>query len=353
MHADNCCATPGHKEHMTCPKVSVLVPVYNASAYLEQCLDSLVRQTLDGLEIIVLDDGSTDGSWEILKAHAAKDARIRTIRKHNSGYGDTLNLGISLAKGEYIGIVEADDFAEPALFARLYSLAREHGAEIVKCSYRRYWSKFRTCVVPLSPQALCGRVLQPAQHPEVLRMPLYVWSAIYQRSFLLENAIAFLPTPGASYQDISFSFRAFTRAKRAFFTDEPLVNYRQSNMAASTRSREKIFCVRDEFEAIEQCIHENGLLSLQDIFYELRARAFLWNLTRLRHANRKVFLGYAFPLFVQALALLEAGRIQLEERQARRLRLLVRYPALFLLKYRLLDPVRTGGRLLRAALARY
>ena len=349
LQTDNCSVIPGHKKDTTCPKVSVLVPIYNASAYLDQCLDSLVRQTLDGLEILLLDDGSTDNSWEIIQAYAAKNACIRSIRKHNSGYGDTLNLGISLALGEYIGILEADDFAEPALFATLYALAQEHAAEIVKCTYKRYWSTSRTRVVPPLPQALCGKVLSPAEHPDILRMPLYVWSAIYQRSFLLDNAVAFLPTPGASFQDISFSFKAFTRAKRVFFTDKPLINYRQNNLAASTRSREKIFCVRDEFDEIERFIRENGLLSLQDMFYELRVRAYLWNLTRLRHANRKIFLAYALPLLRQGLALLEAGRIQLDERQVRRLRLLLRYPMLFLLKYRLVDPIRASGRLLRAS----
>ena len=332
------------------PKVSVLVPVYNASAYLGQCLNSITRQTLDGLEIILLDDGSTDDSWKIIQAHAAKDVRIRSIRKQNSGYGDTLNQGISIATGEYIGIVEADDFAEPGLFATLYDLAREHAAEVVKCAHRRYWSASRTRAVPLLPKALCGKILPPAEHPDVLRMPLSVWSAIYQRSFLLDNAIRFLPTPGASYQDISFSFKVFTQAKRAFFIDTALINYRQNNTASSTSSREKVFCVRDEFDEIERFIHEKNLLSLLDIFYELRAGAYLWNMTRLRHGNRKIFLDYALSVFRQALALFEAGRIQLNARKERRLRLLIRYPALFLLKYRLLDPIRTGGRLVRAGL---
>ena len=94
------------------PKVSVLVPIYTVEKYLRQCLDSLINQTLEDIEIICINDGSTDSSPEIIKEFQAKDVRIKVINKENSGYGASMNMGVDMATGEYIGIVESDDYAE-------------------------------------------------------------------------------------------------------------------------------------------------------------------------------------------------------------------------------------------------
>ena len=98
------------------PKVSVLVPVYNVEKYVGMCLDSLLCQTLKDMEIICIDDGSTDNSSAILAEYAKRDSRIIIITKENTGYGASMNLGLSRAKGEYIGIVESDDYALPEMF---------------------------------------------------------------------------------------------------------------------------------------------------------------------------------------------------------------------------------------------
>ena len=92
------------------PKVSIIVPVYNVESYLAQCLDSLIEQTLTDIEILCLDDGSTDGSPELLDAYAAKDARIRALYRENCGVAETRNVGVGLARGEYILFVDSDDY---------------------------------------------------------------------------------------------------------------------------------------------------------------------------------------------------------------------------------------------------
>ena len=92
------------------PKVSIIVPVYNVESYLAQCLDSLIEQTLTDIEILCLDDGSTDGSPELLDAYAAKDARIRALHRENCGVAETRNVGVGLARGEYILFVDSDDY---------------------------------------------------------------------------------------------------------------------------------------------------------------------------------------------------------------------------------------------------
>ena len=118
-------------------KVSILVPIYNVEKYLRQCLESVVNQTLKDIEIICINDGSTDSSPEIIREFASRDSRIKVIDKPNTGYGHSMNQGLKAATGEYIGIVESDDFAELNMFEVLYNTAKSNGAEIVKSNY---WS---------------------------------------------------------------------------------------------------------------------------------------------------------------------------------------------------------------------
>lgn len=112
--------------------VSVLVPIYNVEKYLSQCLDSLCAQTLKNIEFICINDGSTDNSGNILEKYAKNDSRFKIITKPNSGYGDSMNVGLEAATGEYIGIVESDDFAEPNMFEKLYKAAKNNNLDIVK-----------------------------------------------------------------------------------------------------------------------------------------------------------------------------------------------------------------------------
>lgn len=120
---------------MTKCSVSVLVPVCNVERYLRQCLESLVAQTLNDIQIICLDDGSTDSSPDILEEFRRIDPRIEVVTKPNSGYGDSMNIGLGMARGEYIGIVESDDFAEPDMFEQLYAFAKRHDADAVKSNF--------------------------------------------------------------------------------------------------------------------------------------------------------------------------------------------------------------------------
>ena len=119
-------------------KLSIIVPVCNVEKYLRECLESLINQTLKDIEIICINDGSKDHSLDILKEYERKDKRIYIIDKPNAGYGHTMNKGMDVAKGEYIGIVESDDFAAENMFESLYNLAIEHEADVVKSNYIAY-----------------------------------------------------------------------------------------------------------------------------------------------------------------------------------------------------------------------
>ena len=119
-------------------KVSIIIPTYNVEMYLVECMDSVVRQTLKDIEIICINDGSTDGSLEILKSYAEKDDRIIIVDKENGGYGIAMNIGLEKATGEYIGIVEPDDFVPINMYEDLYEIAKENNLDFVKADFYRF-----------------------------------------------------------------------------------------------------------------------------------------------------------------------------------------------------------------------
>ena len=127
------------------PKVTAIIPIYNVEAYLSQCLDSVLSQSLEDIEIVCVNDGSTDTSLTIVEEYAAKDRRIVIIDKENGGYGKAVNCGLDRAQGEYIAIIEPDDFIDPAMFEDLYRFAhRERDGvhspiDVVKGSYWEYY----------------------------------------------------------------------------------------------------------------------------------------------------------------------------------------------------------------------
>lgn len=238
-------------------KISVVVPVYNVEKYLKECIDSIINQTLEDIEIICVNDGSTDSSLEILNNYAKKDSRIIVINKSNSGYGHTMNMGLNAASGEYIGIIESDDFADKNMFEDLYKLAKEYDADIVKGDWYNYWSKnkFARKNNRIS-SAKTLKLTNSKQDKSLLRINPSVWSAIYKKEFLNKYNIRFLETPGASYQDLAFSFKIFALAERVILTDKAYLYYRQDNMNSSVKSKTKVYCVCDEYEEIDRFLEE-------------------------------------------------------------------------------------------------
>ena len=119
-------------------KVSIVIPVCNVEQYLTECLNSAVNQTLGDIEIICVNDGSRDSSLEILLDYARRDSRVKVIDKDNAGYGHTMNLGMDMASGEYIGIIESDDYVDLHMYEDLYQIAQENRLDWVKADFNRF-----------------------------------------------------------------------------------------------------------------------------------------------------------------------------------------------------------------------
>lgn len=275
------------------PRVSVLVPCYNVEGYLEQCLDSLAAQTLEDIEFICINDGSTDSTPDIIARYVEKDARFRQIDKPNSGYGASMNRGLSEARGRYIGILESDDFCEPETFEYLAAIAEMRDARAVKANFFFYWSKpeprdeLNRLVREDMPE-----VVDPKSFPELFWFMPSIWSAIYERSFLEENGIRFLETPGASYQDLSFTFKAWACADRVALVPWAFVHYRQDNEGSSIHSPGKVFCVCDEFAEMESFLDAHPELDmLWPVETRLKNDSYIWNYWRLGPELRSQFIG--------------------------------------------------------------
>ena len=223
-------------------KVSIIVPVYNGEQYLSTCLDSILAQTLEDIEVICVDDGSSDQSPAILDDYAKRDSHVHVIHKDNRGYGHSMNVGIDAASGEYIGIVESDDCILPNMYETLYSTAKNNDLDLVKSDVIFWWETLRyTCEYhkeDLNPYY--GRVLDSSNRKLFFQFFMNTWTGIYKRSFLNENSIRHNETPGAAYQDNGFWIQTLSFCERAMWLKDAFYLYRQDNPLASIKSKSNV-----------------------------------------------------------------------------------------------------------------
>ena len=264
-------------------KVSILIPIYNVEKYLRQCIESVVNQTLKEIEIICINDGSTDNSLSIINEYASRDERIKIINKKNSGYGHSMNCGLKIATGEYIGIVESDDFADENMFEILYEKAKIFDAEIVKSNFfAQIGEKF------LFMENLIGEPYEKifssqSRSETIFQRQIAIWSAIYKREFLSRNKIFFNETPGASYQDVSFHFKTTICAEKIFFIRDAFLHYRKDNPDSSMKSPNKIYCIFDEFDEIKTFLQTRQELikPFKNAFEDLKLRQSEFHFTHI------------------------------------------------------------------------
>ena len=265
--------------------VSVVVPVYNVEDYLAKCLDSIISQTLKNIEIICINDGSTDSSPKILKEYAEKDSRIKLITQPNGGYGKAMNSGIAAAAGEYVGIVEPDDFILPKMFRTLYNAAKGTNCEIVKSDFYRFTGdgSDRTRWMVAREKDNYNRIIDPAEEKECFRFVMNTWCGIYRRDFLLSNGITHNETPGASFQDNGFWFKGFCCAKRLMILDKAFYMNRRDNPGSSVANKEKVYCGNIEYQLIYDWLSQKPDLKEKfiDVFMMKKLHTYMFNLRRI------------------------------------------------------------------------
>ena len=212
--------------------ISVIVPVYNVKTYLDECIQSILNQTYKKLEIILVDDGSTDGSGELCDSYAQVDSRINIIHKENGGLSDARNKGMEVATGEYIGFVDADDYIESNMYEVLVNAAKEKDAVLVSARYK--YSGDRKDTTPGETGAVnsiesVDFLSHLISQDGIIVTSYSVWDRLYKRSLI--SSLRF--PKGLCYEDIVFSTKAILDAKKVIYVDKKLYNYRVRNDSIS------------------------------------------------------------------------------------------------------------------------
>ena len=219
------------------PKVSVIIPVHNAEAYLRECLDSVVNQTLKEIEVICIDDGSTDSSLSILREYAQKDSRISVLQQENLHAGVARNAGIAVAQGEYIHFLDSDDWVDANTYEKLTALITRYGVEVLKfCSFsydsqkKKIVSSYFTDMRALQDNDFEKSYSLNHDYKLLVRVSDAPWSGIYLRHFLLKYNVRFDNLLCAN--DTSFFYRCLLHAKNVYITKEKFVYYRINNISS-------------------------------------------------------------------------------------------------------------------------
>lgn len=223
-------------------RVSVIVPIYNAEAFLRQCLDSIVAQTLHDIEIILVNDGSPDRSGEICGEYEARDTRIRYVEKANGGLASARNAGLAIARGEYIGFVDSDDWIEPNMYERMYEIASRHDCDIVFTNVYRDTDKKER---PYMRGGLYERTdIEALIFPRLLavcdertRVGVLRWSnplRIYRHALIKEHDIRF-DDRFRRCQDLPFTFQCTIHSKRYFYLDQDYLYHNRLNVQSLSK----------------------------------------------------------------------------------------------------------------------
>lgn len=278
------------------PKVSVIMPVYNMERYLTECMESVLNQTFRDIEVICVDDGSTDRSPVMLDQYASADSRVKVIHKANSGYGHSMNVGMDACNGEYIGIVEPDDYIKANMIETLYRSAVNYNLDMVSSNYIRFYGDsenriFQNCTVT-DQLSLYNVVINPYDKRDIFCGNFINPAGLFKRSFLKQYDIRHNETPGASYQDIGFCFQTLAFSRRMMLVDDAFYCYRQDNPNSSILSKGKMHCVIEEYAYIYRRMREHNaeLGSFRPQFVSEKTGSYIYTLQRLAPEFRKEFL---------------------------------------------------------------
>jgi len=303
------------------PKISVIIPVYNAGKWLKACIESLLAQTLTETEIIFVNDGSVDNSLSILEEFRKKDSRISIITQANLGAGAARNRGLDIVRGEYLSFLDADDFFEPDMLEKAYACCTEHNADICIFRFDRgnerngYYGVFGydPCLIPdkeyfnyTDVEKDFFNITNPA-----------IWNKLLRRRFIKESNIRFQKIP--STNDMYFTYKALTDADRIVVLSDILIHYREGDDDSISNNREKDWhCVFLALNAIREEIIIKKL-HLEKDFVNLVVRqalylfdvinnieAFRAILTEIRDLWIKTFnIDYNYPLMFYNSAVYE------------------------------------------------
>lgn len=246
-----------------CNLISIIVPVYNIEAFIGICLDSIIGQTYPYLEIIVVDDGSTDDSGKICDGYALKDSRIKVIHKSNGGLSDARNTGLAAATGSYIGYVDGDDWIAPDMYEKMLEACITRNAEIAICRYKEVYQDRivdgGSDQVVLLPREEVLRYYMDEHSPYIIYNS--VWSKLFRRDMV--QGVEF--PVGHNSEDIIYTTKAFCKSSNCVYLDEGLYSYVIEREGSIMNAGNGARCLNDEIPFLRQQIayfEEQGLAQI-------------------------------------------------------------------------------------------
>lgn len=248
------------------PKISVIIPVYNVEDYIEKCLDSVVSQTLEDIEIIVVNDGSTDLSKEKINKYLEKyPEKIKYLEKENGGLSSARNFGIPTATGKYIAFLDSDDYIEKDAYEKMYNLAEKTNADMVDCDF--LWEYYKNTKII---KTKIDQAKPYTSKEEMIEMARVVaWNKLIKRDIIERENLRF--PEGLRYEDVEFFYKLVPYLNNVSFSKEPFIHYvqRKTSIANTQNSRtEEIFTVLDNVITYykEKGIFEKYKLQLEYIY---------------------------------------------------------------------------------------
>lgn len=248
------------------PKVSIIVPVYNAEKYLQECVESVLCQTLSDIELILVDDGSTDSSPALCDQYAVKDARVRVIHQKNAGLASARNVGIQVATGQYLAFLDSDDFVDTNMYETMVDSAEAENAPLVICTGFYYSGTHKNRISPVgSIPRLCmnskefvKRWLWTSNETTVLFT--VVWNKLYLRDFFADDLFF---EALRIHEDEEFSTRLFLKDFKIIFLDEPFYYYRANQESVTYRPFAEVnLCILDVLYKRSQAYQNCGWIEL-------------------------------------------------------------------------------------------
>ncbi len=264
-------------------KLSIIMPFHNVEKYISKCLSSLMYQTLDDIEIICINDASTDASKEIVQNYMNNDKRIILLNVDKmSGQSYARNLGLEIASGEYIGFVDSDDWVEIEMFEKMYNRAKSSDSDITMCCAQLYddrEQKFYTddyySLKPL--EKFAGNTFTPEEtKDEILNINVVLWNKIYKREFLKNSAVTF--QNGYIYEDLPFFFETYLKAKKINILWEAPYYYRQNRIFSTMQNSDKK--VYDRIPMVERTYN---VLKQAPFFNEKKGEIVSWIIDDIFH----------------------------------------------------------------------
>jgi len=242
------------------PKVSVIVPVYNVEKYLAKCLNSLVTQTLEEIEIIVVNDGTQDNSQSIIDTYVKQNPqKVYSYIKQNGGLGDARNYGLQYANAEYIGFVDSDDYVKSDMYEKLYECAIRDNSELVLCDIEYIWENSQERKLLKGYKYVDGI----EKNKSVFLSPLFAWNKLYRKDLFIKYNLKY--PKRLWYEDIPVTIPLFAFARNISYVEEVLIYYvqRDSSIMASKNTSK----MRDIFEVLKQVYEFYDSYNLLKIYH--------------------------------------------------------------------------------------